>query len=97
MWISSATVLQRANVAAELAFGEKLGQPAEPLQVLKRFEVEGDGEICGHYARMLLGRQPSEGLQRRLVDFYSEVQGDRSAKVRRLLHLIMTLPEFQLM
>lgn len=97
MWISSASMLQRANAAAELAFGEELGQPADPLQTLKRYEVERDADVCGHYTRLLLGRPPSEALQRTLVDFYSQVQGDRSIKVRHLLHLIMTLPEFQTM
>ena len=97
LWISSATMLHRANMAADLAYGERLGKLSDPLRFLEGRNLEEDEDICACYAALLLGRRPDDGLQQRLVDYYQKLQGDRQSKVRHLIHLLMTLPEYQLM
>ena len=48
------------------------------------------------YTDLLLASDPSPVERARLVAYPKQAQGDEAARTRGLLHLIMTLPEFQL-
>ena len=97
LWISSATMLQRANLAADLAYRERYGKLDGFLRMPDGQKDLGDESVCDFYARILLGRDPEPSLQQRLVDYFQKLQGQRETKVRHLIHLVMTLPEYQLM
>lgn len=97
LWISSTTILRRANFAAAMAKSQRLGQLDDPVDLVKEFgwEPSAESTVRG-FLRLMLGREIEANAQAELVEFVKSGEGDRSARLRGLLHLIMTLPEYQL-
>ncbi len=91
LWITSATLLQRNNFITALLDGQlgHLGAPAT--------RTWGSAPAAvSFYTDLLLASDPSPVERARLVAYPKQAQGDEAARTRGLLHLIMTLPEFQL-
>ena len=91
LWITSATLLQRNNFITALLDGQlgRLGAPATRAWGRAPAAVSV-------YTDLLLARDPAQAARARLVAYTKQAQGDGAARTRGLLHLIMTLPEFQL-
>jgi hypothetical protein len=96
LWISSTSMLQRANFAAELVTGSRLGAIADPETSAARLALDNPGKIVRHYADLLLNRGLETDVAARLTGYLNESQGSRSQKIRGVIQLIMTMPEFQL-
>ena len=84
MW--SPTLLQRSNFVAAL-LNDKLGILDEPAKNPKADTV--------FYTELLLARDVPE-TRARLEKYFTTASGSRDERLRGLLHLVMTLPEFQL-
>jgi len=96
LWISSASVLQRANFAAELTSGDRYGAIDDPSVVTQSHDWSTPGDVVLHYANLLLGRDVNDAVLARLEKCLRDSQGDRSTRIRGLLHVITTMPEYQL-
>lgn len=95
LWISSTSMLQRANFAAELATGNRLG--TIPVEALWNSVSASDPEaIVRHFADLLLNRDLESDVTARLVAFLNQSEGSREQRLRGVVQLVMTMPEFQL-
>lgn len=96
LWISSTSMLQRANFAADLATGGRLG--SIPEQVLSPVPVSLDNSeaIVRHFADLLLNRDLASDVTSRLVGYLNQAEGNREQRARDIIQLIMTMPEYQL-
>ncbi len=80
LWITSATLLQRANFAASLTTSETYGNISAPLTSVEQL------------AELLLARDADLASA---VSFFSKASGSRDDRTRGALQLILTMPEFQ--
>jgi len=96
LWISSTSMLQRANFAAELATGGRLGTIADPERAVTELGLDTPAAIVRHYVDLLLNRELEPDVTARLIGYFNEAQGSRGQRIRGVLQLIMTSPEFQL-
>jgi uncharacterized protein (DUF1800 family) len=96
LWISSTSMLQRANFSGELATGSRLGATADPERTVAELALEGPEAIVRHYVNLLLNRELDPDVTARLTAYLSQSQGGRGQRIRGVIQLIMTSPEFQL-
>ncbi len=96
LWISSTSMLQRANFAAELATGGRLGAIADPASSAARLALDTAEKIVRHYADLLLNRELEPDVATRLTGYINQSQGSRGQRIRGVIQLMMTMPEFQL-
>ena len=89
-------MLQRANFAAELATGSRLGAIADPERTVAQLASESPEACVRHYANLLLNRELEPDVIARLVGFMSQAQGSRAQRIRGVIQLIMAMPEYQL-
>lgn len=93
LWISSASLLQRANFATELATSDQFG----PLSASVRNLMNEPGpSIIRSLEGWLLSDVSSESLTGELIRFQQSAEGTPEQKLRGILQLILTLPESQL-
>lgn len=91
LWINSATMLQRANFAAELAGGDRYGRSLD-------LPSHGSAEdTVDHYVELLLATDLSEDTRAGLHACFEQARGSASDRARGLVHHIMSLPEYQLL
>ena len=88
LWISSSSLLQRTNFVADLVADHVVPINSEP----KRPE-----RLVQYYIDLLLSGRADETASDRLVQYVEEGARKPGARTRGLLHLIMTMPEYQLM
>lgn len=93
LWISSSSLLQRANFATELTTTEHFG-PLSPR--VRRVADERSEAIVATLERWLLTNTLDDGLRQELLTFHRGAEGTPEQKLRALLQLILTLPEYQL-
>jgi uncharacterized protein (DUF1800 family) len=94
-WINSATMLSRANFAAELTTGSRFGPIAEPADTAARLGWKEARDAVVYYSELLLSRDvPS--AQTAIESYLKQASGRLSQQLRGVLHLLLTLPEFQL-
>ena len=80
LWITSATLLQRANFASSLTTSETYGSIGAPLTSVEQL------------AELLLARDADLASA---ASFFSKASGSRDDRTRGALQLILTMPEFQ--
>jgi uncharacterized protein (DUF1800 family) len=81
LWITSATLLRRANYAAQLVFSDTYGQPAAlamPLEQAARCFLEDEA-----------GRKTAAAA-------YEKATGSHPERMKAFLHALLTLPQYQL-
>ena len=81
LWITSATLLQRANFAARLTGSDTYGKIGAPLTSLE------------HLAERLLARDAGTAPA---ASYFEKASGSHEERMRGALHLILTMPEYQL-
>ena len=96
LWISSASMLQRANFATELVTANRLGTIADPEKSAAQLSQGSPEAIVRHYADLLLNRELEPDVLSRLAGYVNQSQGTRDQRIRGAMQLIMTMPEFQL-
>jgi uncharacterized protein (DUF1800 family) len=94
LWINSSSLLMRANFATVLASGDQLATFSKPI-------VDGAGgateSVVGRLDKLLLGGTADERLRAALVSHHQQSEGNAVQKLRGLLQLVLSLPEYQLM
>jgi uncharacterized protein (DUF1800 family) len=80
LWITSATLLQRANFAAALTDSDTYGKIGAPLTSVEQ------------QAELLLARDADTSPA---SDYFAKASGSRDERARGALHLLLTMPEFQ--
>jgi len=96
LWISSTTYLLRANFASELAAGTKYGPLMDLDAQAREHQLLNASQAVTHYTGLLLASPPDAAVVARLRAFASD-QAAPATRDRGLLHLILALPEYQLM
>ena len=93
LWINSSTVLLRANFATDLACGDKFGS-LRP-EILEAADSDEES-VVSRFECLLLGNRADPELHTSLVTHFTTSDGTRVQKLRSLLQLILSLPEYQL-
>lgn len=88
LWISSSSLLQRTNFVADLVANES---------IRINIELKGAERLVQYYINLLLSGRADETASDRLVQYVDDGGRKPGARTRGLLHLIMTMPEYQLM
>jgi uncharacterized protein (DUF1800 family) len=96
LWISSTSMLHRANFVAELVTGNRLGTIADPERSIAQLALDHPEACVRHYGDLLLNRDLEPDVIARLAGYTSQAQGTRDQRIRGVIQLIMTMPEFQL-
>jgi uncharacterized protein (DUF1800 family) len=94
-WINSATMLGRANFAAELTMGKRFGEIADPAQTAARLAWQKPNEAIDYYIELLLARDVPTA-RAAIEEHLTHASGSLAEQLRGALHLLLTLPEFQL-
>ena len=97
LWINSAMLLQRANFAGELLLKKSMGAIDDPSDRLMARGLKGDAEVIDHYLDLLLANDAEPAARNRLAGFLKSAPGGRDEQLRGLIHLMMTMPDYQLM
>ena len=92
-WITSSSILQRANFATELTTTNQFGPLSDTV---RQVSSEGSEAIVNQLGRWLLPDRLDDTLRQELLKFHVSAEGNSDQKLRGLLQLILTLPEFQL-
>ena len=96
LWITSQSLLQRANFATELTTSEKYG----PLSTdVRRLATESNEAVVEKLERWLLSdsnRRKRDASANCLRACQERAEGSADQKLHGLIQLILTLPEFQL-
>ena len=94
-WISSTTLLKRTGFATELMQGDGLGSIAAfPDQLVAL--VENPAKFSAAAVELLLARDLNPDTAASLTDTVQQNNQSPDEQIRGLVHLIMTLPEYQL-
>jgi uncharacterized protein (DUF1800 family) len=96
LWVNSATLLQRTNFAAELSKGNRFGKIQDPIRFTAAQGWSGDNAIIQSYVNLLLSRDLEPNAVSRLRQFLSQAEGSSDQRLRNVLQLILSMPEFQL-
>lgn len=108
-WISSDTMMERFNFAARITTirFDELMKTTTPTQLVHKFSLTNALELVNYFVDLLVEGDVSKSTRQRLVEYVSSdldgkkvsmIEDDRTldAKLRGLVHLIMTLPTYQL-
>jgi uncharacterized protein (DUF1800 family) len=97
-WLTTRSLIGRANFAAALVAGREVGRPG-PLDALGLARRHGQARdrdaVTDFYTRLLLGREPTSDWRKRLAAEVSKALGD-AEHARRTVTLMLALPEGQL-
>ena len=93
LWINSSSLLMRTNFATALASGEQLATLSKPI-------VDGAGgtseSVVARLDKLLLGGTADDRLRAELVSHHKQAEGDAVQKLRSVMQLVLSLPEYQL-
>jgi uncharacterized protein (DUF1800 family) len=98
-WITTRSVLGRANFAAALVTTSGAGRPeaVDALGLVRRHrQVEDVSDIVSFYGELFIGAQPSEGYRKRLNAALGPKAAVSPEMTRRIVTLILASPEGQL-
>lgn len=108
-WISSDTLMERFNFAARITTArfDELMKTTTPTQLIRKFALTNALELVDYFVDLLVDGDIPKSARQRLVEYVSSdldgkkvsmIEDDRTldAKLRGLVHLIMTLPTYQL-
>ena len=95
-WISTTTMILRINFATELAGGERFGETPDPDSIVRRLGARSRDGIVNRLVGFLLAREPSPQETDELSTAFQQGGSDRDARIRNLLQLILSTPDYQL-
>jgi uncharacterized protein (DUF1800 family) len=93
LWITSSSILQRANFATELTTTNQFGPLSETV---RHISSEPGDAIVNQLGRWLLSDRLDDSIRQELLKFHVSAEGTADEKFRGVLQLILALPEFQL-
>ncbi len=94
-WLTARSILGRANFAASLVDGHRVGRP-EPVDVLGLSRLHGENDVVAFYTRLLLGTEPAPPWRDRIASGIDPKQMAEAEAARRTVAVILTMPEAQL-
>jgi len=97
-WLTTRALIARANFAAAVVDGQKVGRPG-PMDALGLARRHGQGagrdDVVAFYTRLLLGVEPTPDWRARLAEALGPKEAD-AGFARRVVSLILAMPEAQL-
>jgi uncharacterized protein (DUF1800 family) len=93
-WLTTRSVIGRANYAAALVEGTRVGRPG-PMDALALARRHGEQDVIAFYTRLLLGTEPAPTWRARLAAGVGATKTEEAAAARRMVALILALPEAQ--
>ena len=94
-WLTTRSVIGRANYAAALVEGTRVGRPG-PMDALALAQRHGEKDVIAFYTRLLLGTEPAPAWRARLRAGVTPNAQDEAETARRTVALILAMPEAQL-
>ncbi len=98
-WLTTRSVIGRANYAAALVEGVRVGRPG-PMDAVALAQRHGHGKdrdaILAFYTKLLLGAEPSAAWRDRLTAALGPGTGTKPETIRRAVTVILAMPEAQL-
>jgi uncharacterized protein (DUF1800 family) len=98
-WLTTRSVIGRANYAAALVDGVRVGRPtAMDAAALAQHHDHGKDRdtVIGFYARLLLGVEPTAAWRDRLAAALGPGEDTKPETIRKAVALILAMPEGQL-
>jgi uncharacterized protein (DUF1800 family) len=93
-WLTTRAVIGRANFAAALVDGKRVGRP-RPMDALAFARRHGERDVIALYTRLLLGTQPTASWRQRITAALDPRIKDEGERARRVVALILAMPEAQ--
>jgi uncharacterized protein (DUF1800 family) len=94
-WLTTRSVIGRANYAAALLGGEHVGLP-RAVDPRARAGRHGERDVVAFYTRLLLGAEPTPAWRDRLAAGLGPKVKDGAEAARRAVALLLSMPECQL-
>jgi uncharacterized protein (DUF1800 family) len=94
-WLTTRALIGRANWAAALMEGTRVGRP-KPLDVLTLAGRHGEKDVVAFSTRLLLGSDPSPAWRARLEAGIKAKGSEEAVRARQTVALILAMPEAQL-
>jgi hypothetical protein len=98
-WITTRSVIGRANFVADLLGGENVGLPGpvDALGLVRRHTEAADLDaMLTFYHELFLGSRPSPAFRERIVAAVGPGRVSDAATARRVVALLLASPEYQL-
>jgi uncharacterized protein (DUF1800 family) len=96
-WIDSAALTQRHNLALALLQGDKpYGNKLDPWAVAQRHQQASPQSATQFLLKLLVQDDVDPGVRDALLEAARDGESSTPAMLRRLAHMVVTLPEFQL-
>jgi hypothetical protein len=93
-WLTTRALIGRANYAAALLDGKRVGRPG-PMDVLALARRHREEDVGAFYSRLLLGIEPMPAWRARLASGVDPKMTDEGEAARRTVALILAMPEAQ--
>jgi uncharacterized protein (DUF1800 family) len=94
-WLTTRSVIGRANYAAALLDGKRVGRPG-PMDALALARRHGETDVIAFYTRLLMGTEPTAAWRARVTAAIDPKVKDEVETARRTVALILAMPESQL-
>jgi uncharacterized protein (DUF1800 family) len=94
-WLTTRALIGRANYAAALVDGTRVGRPG-PMDALALARRHDEKDVVAFATRLLLGTEPAPAWRVRLAAAAEPKAADEAEAARRTLALILAMPEAQL-
>jgi uncharacterized protein (DUF1800 family) len=94
-WLTTRALIGRANYAAALLDGKLVGRPG-PMDALALAKRHANGDVVAFYTRLLLGVEPMQSWRERITGALDPKIKDEGESARRIVGLILAMPEAQL-
>jgi hypothetical protein len=94
-WLTTRALIGRANYAASLVDGQRVGRPG-PMDVLAWARRHGVEDVVALTTRLLLGTEPTPAWRDRLAAGLEGKGTEAAETARRTVALILAMPEAQL-
>jgi uncharacterized protein (DUF1800 family) len=93
-WLTTRALIGRANYAAALVDGTRVGRPGpmDPLALARRHDEK---DVMAFATRLLLGAEPAPAWRARLAAAAGPKAADEAEAARRTVALILAMPEAQ--
>lgn len=96
-WVNSATLLHRANFTNGLVYSDRFASSFDPDQHVSRYQLHDAQTVASHYLELFCSRDFPSDVVEDLVRYAQGTQGSQQERIRGVVQLVMTTPEFQLM
>jgi uncharacterized protein (DUF1800 family) len=94
-WLTTRAVIGRANYAAALVDGTRVGRPG-PMDACALAGRHGQRDVVAFYTRLLLGVEPAPAWRDRVAASLDPKVKDEASVGRHVVALILAMPEAQL-